>query len=125
MIRCRGKVRIDLHQNQRIKGHSKKIYSTDKELIHTPMVPNIQDNGKTTKCTVKGNMWMVQASYGQEISLMDCMIQAKLMYHYDPNHLVYEQGKSIDIDKEKHHLFVYSTNQAISDTDMRSSVAIC
>ena len=110
MIRCRGKVRIDLHQNQRIKGHSKKIYSMDKELIHTPMVPNIQDNGKTTKCTVKGNMWMVQASYGQEISLMDCMIQAKLMYLYDPSHLVYND-KTKKVDKENSTFYFSSISK--------------
>ena len=35
---------------------------------------------------------MVQESYGQGISLMDCMIQAKPMYLYDLSHLVYNWG---------------------------------
>ena len=89
MIRCMVKVHIDLRRNQHIKDHSKRICFMDKELIPMPMVRNIQDNGKTTKCMDKGNMWMVQESYGQEISLMDCTIPAKLMYLYDPSHLVY------------------------------------
>ena len=110
MIRCRAKVRIDLRQNHRIKDHSKRTYSMDKEHIRMLMVPNTQDNGKTTKCMVKENTWMVQESYGQGFFLMDCMIQAKLMYLYDPSHLVYND-KTKKVDKENSTFYFSSISK--------------